>query len=746
MQYIKPKTASKVSKYRSIPVSISIGFIFLVSISILISTNIASIVSAFTIQKTLPTQPDLQNGLVGHWTFDGKDISGTSATDRSGNNNTGTLTNGPLATVGKIGQALNFDGSDDYVSIADNNSLDLTSAVTISLWFKADGWTAAYQGLVAKRIGNSSNYGLNVSSTGSAFQWFFHDGDYQIVDINASTVSTGQWHHFVGTFSDTGDVVGSIYIDGTLKKTETFTARNLVANTNTLRIGESNNPASGPEHFNGSVDDVRVYSRALSAAEITKLYKLGATSHVNVTLPTQPDLQSGLVGHWTFDGKDMGPNVLDKSGNANHGNAVYGTTGNTSTTTVAGRIGQALVFDGFPVLNGLADSVLLPGVSVTGTSHSVSMWLNVTGLPADTYGTLFSDAFGNTGLYYYNDGATEKITYFYSLADNFASTTIKVDNKWHHFAAVSGTGGVTFYVDGVRSGAVFGQVPDYSATRIGGDIFNDEFKGALDDIRLYNRPLSAAEVTKLYKLGATSHVNTTLRTQPDLQNGLVGHWTFDGKDVGPNVLDKSGNANHGNAVYGTTGNTSTTTVPGRIGQALSFDGVNDYVLVNNSASLTMTTGDISMGGWLYRNASFSVNPNIFHKKSGTNDINSGYAMGVLRSTHSLGGHKPAFSFADGTNAAYFYPTSITYATPFRKWVHAFVVFNSTTDTAQIYINGQPVDTTNVYASAIGSVTNTTAPNIGRISTSYFGGNIDDYRVYSRALSAGEVRKLYEMGR
>src|SRR3990167_8880079 len=74
-------------------------------------------------------------------------------------------------------------------------------------------------------------------------------------------------------------------------------------------------------------------------------------------------------------------------------------------------------------------------------------------------------------------------------------------------------------------------------------------------------------------------IGKTLPTQPDLQTGLVGHWTFDGRDMGPNVRDRSGQGNHGNLVLGATGNTSTTTIPGKLGQALSFDGVNDYVTI-----------------------------------------------------------------------------------------------------------------------------------------------------------------------
>ena len=69
--------------------------------------------AGFIIQR--PLYIGLTNGLVGSWTFDGPDMAVDTAFDRSGQGNNGTLTNGPTRTEGKIGQALNFDGSDDDV-------------------------------------------------------------------------------------------------------------------------------------------------------------------------------------------------------------------------------------------------------------------------------------------------------------------------------------------------------------------------------------------------------------------------------------------------------------------------------------------------------------------------------------------------------------------------------------------------------------------------------------------------------
>ena len=86
--------------------------------------------ASFIVQA--PRSLGLTNGLVGWWTFDGKDISGVQAYDRSGQGNRGTLTSGPVSAIGKIGQGLSFDGVNDYVDIANNSVLNPSGALTIS--------------------------------------------------------------------------------------------------------------------------------------------------------------------------------------------------------------------------------------------------------------------------------------------------------------------------------------------------------------------------------------------------------------------------------------------------------------------------------------------------------------------------------------------------------------------------------------------------------------------------------------
>jgi hypothetical protein len=106
--------------------------------------------------------------------------------------------------------------------------------------------------------------------------------------------------------------------------------------------------------------------------------------------------------------------------------------------------------------------------------------------------------------------------------------------------------------------------------------------GVADDVRIYNRVLTKAEIQRLYKIGGTMTVNRTLGSagsDPILAEGLTGHWSFDGTSINATkALDSSGNSKHGTLTGGPS------KAIGRVGQSLVFDGTNDYVSVGNAGS------------------------------------------------------------------------------------------------------------------------------------------------------------------
>src|SRR3990167_372703 len=130
--------------------------------------------NASTINRP-PNYISLKSGLVGHWTFDGKDLNTGAAMDASGQGNHGALVNMSTSTSrvpGKFGQALKFDGTNDYVDAGNGNSLNVAdSAVTICTWAKTLSWKSGGSWIVGKGTDNG-----NVNEWDYAI-YYYSDGD-----------------------------------------------------------------------------------------------------------------------------------------------------------------------------------------------------------------------------------------------------------------------------------------------------------------------------------------------------------------------------------------------------------------------------------------------------------------------------------------------------------------------------------------------------------------------------------------
>ena len=181
--------------------------------------------------------------------------------DLSGNGNDGTI-HGAVATAGKIGQALSFDGTDDYVDCGSGYSLDITDALTIEAWVKfvdLVGWKTLI-------------HGTTTGGWGAAYWFSFGPGKQIRLNLEGTTdvrddytfseAAVDTWYHLVGTYDGAN---GRIYIDGTEKHSWETTGSISITNINGALIGKTGNNAY---YFNGLIDEVRIYNRALTAAEI----------------------------------------------------------------------------------------------------------------------------------------------------------------------------------------------------------------------------------------------------------------------------------------------------------------------------------------------------------------------------------------------------------------------------------------------------------------------------------------------
>lgn len=217
----------------------------------------------------------LQDGLVAHWTFD--EGSGTIAYDSAGNND-GTIY-GAAWTTGKLGDALSFDGINDYVQTPNNQSQQIsTNQITVSAWIKLNSDVVNTQWrIVCKQETGNCAWGLEISGKGygssTGNQILFHDSDGSTTWYNcqsATHLNDEQWYHIVAT-DDEGAV--RIYLNGLLDTLNNKGAGGIPPQINAPITISKTNPGS-QFFFNGLIDDVRIYNRALTEQEVWQLYTI----------------------------------------------------------------------------------------------------------------------------------------------------------------------------------------------------------------------------------------------------------------------------------------------------------------------------------------------------------------------------------------------------------------------------------------------------------------------------------------
>jgi hypothetical protein len=220
----------------------------------------------------------LDASLVGHWTFDASDVSGITAFDRSGQGNNGTLTNGPIQATGQVGGALNFDGINDFVTRSNPAGFPSgQTARTISLWIKPSLPCSGPVSGVLFHYGNNSGGGqefifLRAPNGAPTPCFLFTDGvnvaNNQTI-VNAEIPLAGQLSYV--TFVFDGVNTFAYYLNGTQVKTGAYGITINTAAPTIMNIGvRSDGGLFG--FYQGQIDDVRIYNRALTPAEITTLY------------------------------------------------------------------------------------------------------------------------------------------------------------------------------------------------------------------------------------------------------------------------------------------------------------------------------------------------------------------------------------------------------------------------------------------------------------------------------------------
>lgn len=634
-------------------------------------------------------------------------------TDLSGNGNNGTSVNGAYSTTGKYANGASFDGTNDYVDTTVSGSSGYTST-SIGAWVKTTDSTSN------KIILGSGEWGFYINRFDSGKFFAFLDGSSGNNDASQDSITTindGVWHYL---FASNDGTTTKIYVDGKLENSfaETYAANA----SNGLAIGANEGASS---FFAGQIDEVRVFNRALSPAEVQQLYNFAP----------------GPVATYNFEEK-QGTTVNDTSGNAN-----TGTLTGTVPYWTQGKYGTGGNFNGTDDTVSITDS---SNISPTG-AITISGWIKAsseqTGKGVITKGPTASDY--DYMLYF---SSPTKVDFYMKnsagTADNIGGTTFNyTDNKWHYYTAVFNGDIMYLYIDGVlqiSKDTALTNIRDSADALRFAQGWSGFFAGQIDETKIYNYARTSGQIVEDMNGGHPAPGSPV--------GSPIGYWKFDqGADntcrggtndacnsgSGGSALDgaQSGMAVPATAVSGWNQN-------GKFGKAMFFDGTNDVVTIPYASSPFRQTDTITYSFWF---------------KSPTN--NPGYVAG----TSVSGGHgSGGISISSGTIGFNWTPTSPNSdraytATPATMttnvWHHVAIAINfSGAGTGQIYFDGIPLTTT--LSASVTTATPTTSYNQnvadsigGRYVNSqfYFTGGLDEFKVFNSALTAAQVKLEYNQG-
>jgi len=590
-------------------------------------------------------------------------------------------------------------------SIANDSSLNYTEAVYLEEPGKGRWYHHQPNAVATDKLIENAVYYLvrhEIVSKGNSYNLFLNN--YTLKGfINNETVNTtisSGWNHVSLTYDG---ATQKLYVNNELKESNLFSS-SIETNSDNLTIGTI---------FNGSISSVKIYNHALSADEIATLY------HSYRPKLSSGSLQKGLVGHWALDGESLNNitnRTTDKTPYSNHG-TVYGAT---LTTDQMGQSDRAMSFAG---VDDYVRANLITEITREG-HYTFSSWIYYLGPGNGNYETIFQNSFSSTdrnGMVI--DSNVLRFGYYDGLSWHGASGSINL-NEWSHVAGVNNGSILSLYINGElqtgTSGPYVSSDANYlyigKASIYAEPHFWNPFNGSISDVRIYNHVLSADEIDTLY------HSYRPKASSGSLQKGLVldmplkSKYTKD-ETAGSEVMtDRTPYSNDGQNYGATVGSSYT-----------DFDGVDDYIDLPNDLGYTT---QVSAFAWFKREGDPLGNYHIIFGPSqfeiSIPDPGGSLRTGIMTTDNRFVSNHGS-GLLDG------------------EWHFIGFTFDGTVKKS--YIDGQYV----------GEQTGITGPllydfsyrRMGRHGTSgvyYLNGSISNARIYNRALSASEIKLLYDKGR
>jgi hypothetical protein len=619
-------------------------------------------------------------------------------------------------------KCLRFDGSDDYVDLGDPAGLQPTN-ISVGAWFKTTSTSGMM--MVRKRLygyglqmGDNADAGVNPGAGKVSF-WIVNSTPTYYAASSSQAYNDGKWHYAEGTY-DGSNV--RLYIDG--KIVATTAAGTMHYTADAVTIGRDAGSAS--KYFSGTMDDVRIYNFARTAAQVATDYNSksnseGVSQQQGNNAQNMPAaLSDGLVGYWKMDQSSWNGTtgqVTDSSGQANNGTSA----GNATTAT--GKYYMGGTFDG------TGDYVSIgSGKFDTISNGTIAFWINQNSSATDNaVFTHYVD--GNNRFTAYYRGSTGKMMFDGCVASGsctniVASSTSLTLSTWTHVTVTFGANGMKIYLNGKLDGtststANFTSIGTSTANDIGGisPLSGAWLNGKLDDLRIYNRNLSDDEISQLANWAPEPA--GYWRMEESSWNGSTG-----------DVKDSSGNSLNGTSTSGAQ------ITLGKYGKGGNFDGTDDYISIGDVSGLSFErTQAFTIESWV--KTTHNGIKTIFAKQA---------APTTYRGYHFLKSTTNTLQFVmcndNATNNCINLAGNQTIND--GNWHHVAVSYSGSSTAAGVsmYVDGVKQTNTVTTDGLNATTVNTVAARIGTRESHDipWNGSIDEVKVYNYTRTQGQIQE------
>lgn len=731
-----------------------------------LSTPFLTLLTVFFITLALPGAggvrvayaQDITTGLVGHWKFD--ETTGTAAANEVVYGSGGTLEAGMTAaaatTAGKVNTAFNFNGSSDYIDLNDDTQ-NLSGSMTISAWVKPNSWGVDEGGgvfaeAIMIRKTSSNGFGFGILDDNGNNALFLFDSTNGQVRSNNNVLQLNQWQ-LVSVVISGG--TATFYVNGQAAGSAAYTL-----------IGDGTNVWTDigvdeglTEYFNGTMDDVRMYSRALSAADIAALYSTWPGNIRYNADARVPEYHDG-TGWVPMGAQAYVPKAVELNGASDYLVTTAGSSGVSDSKMATGSfwfrrnggIGVSQVIQyhesssRYVIEIGTDNTIRVYGDNSTGSVQI--LWLQTTPAVTDQnwhhfmYSFDLSDPMGTscTRCHFYLDDVdtTPAIATYTDDVIDFADVNVYVGSDTTDyfngdiadFWFDTGT-----YID-LSNVANRRKFISASGSPVDLGSNGEKVTGSAPDIFLSG---DATGFATNKGTGGGFTLNGTLAdiagpnvTGYNLKNGLAAYWKLD--EASGTFADSTGNGNAGTASGGIT-----YSYPAMIGTGTDVDGVSGTMINFGTQPLITSTSPVSISFWVNID-DYDVTNNVLDFAT---DVGEGFCVFIT----GLGGFQ-GVSFGTHSQSYNGRTAGDISAMFLGKWRHVVLTYDGVNFNAQssykVYVDGTSYALT-------GNGGNGVTDNVNRIGSCntgqnwWFDGKIDDVRVYDHALSESDVKGLYHWG-